>query len=172
MGFSPGPLYSAPMPLAPQEIRTYFITPVTASRRRLFQVESNALLLLDHLQKQRSKGRMDIHAFVVMPDHVHLLLTPADDVSLEKAMQFIKGGFSFRLKSRVDVWERSYDSRRIMDADGFMARVRYIHQNPVEEVLVREAGMFPYSSMGRDESVDPIPRHFAESNQSPGLKPL
>jgi putative transposase len=35
-----------------------------------------------------------------MPDHVHVLLTPAHDVSLEKALQFMKGGFSFRLKSR------------------------------------------------------------------------
>ncbi len=149
------------MPLAPQEIRTYFITTATASRRRLFQVESNALLLLDHLQEQRSKKRMEIHAFVVMPEHVHLLLTPSADVSLEKAMQYIKGGFSFRLKSKMDVWERSYDSRRILDADGFTGRVRYIHQNPVEEYLVSEAGMFPYSSMGRNEMVDPIPRHFA-----------
>ena len=150
------------MPLAPQEIRTYFITTVTAYRRRLFQVESNALVFLDHLQEQRSKKRIEIHAFVVMPDHVHLLLTPAADVSLEKAMQFIKGGFSFRLKSKMDVWERSYDSRRIVDAEGFRARVRYIHQNLVEESLVGEAAIFPYSSMGRGGIVDPMPRHFGE----------
>ena len=83
-------------------------------------------------------------------------------MSLEKAMQFIKGGFSFRLKSKMDVWERSYDSRRIVSAEGFQARVRYIQQNPVEELLVGEAGMFPYSSMGQDGSVDPMPRHFGE----------
>ena len=105
---------------------------------------------------------MEIHAFVVMPDHVHLLLTPSEDVSLEKAMQFIKGGFSFRLKSKMDVWERSYDSRRIVDAEGFRARVRYIHQNPVEESLVSEAEMFPYSSIRRSGTVDPMPRHFGE----------
>ena len=157
---APGRCSLASMPLAPQEIRTYFITTVTASRRRVFQVERNALLLINHLQEQRSKKRMEIHAFVVMPDHVHLLLTPAEDVSLEKAMQFIKGGFSFRLKSKMDVWERSYDSRRIMSAEGFQNRVRYIQQNPVEELLVGEAGMFPYSSMGQDGSVDPMPLHF------------
>jgi putative transposase len=43
------------MPLAPQEIRTYFITTVTANRRRLFQVEQNATLLIDVLQEQRRK---------------------------------------------------------------------------------------------------------------------
>ncbi len=149
------------MSLAPPEIRTYFITTVTASRRRLFQAECNALLLMDHLQEQRIKRRMEIHAFVVMPEHVHPLLTPAVDISLEKAMQFIKGGFSFRLKSKMDVWERSYDSRRIMDAERFQPRVQYIHQNPVEELLVTDAEMYPHSSVGRNEIVDPIPRHFA-----------
>jgi putative transposase len=75
------------MPLAPQELRTYFITTVTASRRRLFQVEQNASLFLDVLQDQRNKNRMELHAFVIMPDHAHLPLTPAPDVSPEKAMQ-------------------------------------------------------------------------------------
>src|SRR5271168_3856641 len=101
------------MPLAPQEIRTYFVTTVTASRRRLFQVEQNARLFLEILHDQRSKGRLQLHAFVIMPDHVHLLLTPAPDISLEKAIQFIKGGFSFRLKSNLATWQRSSDSRRI-----------------------------------------------------------
>jgi putative transposase len=39
-----------------------------------------------------------------MPDHLHLLITPAAEISLERAMQFIKGGFSFRLKSQDAVW--------------------------------------------------------------------
>jgi putative transposase len=87
------------MPQAPQELRTYFVTSVTASRRRLFQVEQNALLLIETLQEQRNKNRIKLHAFVVMPDHIHLVLTPAPEISLEKAMQYIKGAFSFRLKT-------------------------------------------------------------------------
>ena len=79
---------------APQHLRTYFITTTTANRRRLFQVETNALLMLDILQEQRAKDRFHLHAFVIMPDHLHALLTPAPDVSLEKAVQFIKGNFS------------------------------------------------------------------------------
>jgi putative transposase len=65
------------MPLAPQELRTYFITTVTADRRRLFQVEQNANLFIEVLQDQRTKSRLQLHAFVIMPDHAHLLLTPA-----------------------------------------------------------------------------------------------
>jgi putative transposase len=52
---------------------------------------------------------------VVMPDHFHALVTPADEISLEKAVQFIKGGFSFRLKSSLPVWHPSFTNHRIRD---------------------------------------------------------
>jgi putative transposase len=75
---------------------------VTANRRRLFQVETAAQLMLDVLHGYRIQHRFELHAFVIMPDHVHLLLTPAPDVSLEKALQYVKGGFSFRLTRAGD----------------------------------------------------------------------
>jgi putative transposase len=148
------------MTLAPQEIRTYFITAVTANRRRLFQVEQNAQLLIDILQEQRSKGRIALHAFVVMPDHMHLLLTPSSNLSLEKSMQYIKGVFSFRLKSRLDVWERSYDSRRINDEQDFHTHLRYIHHNPIRANLVLDPERFPFGSAGSQHLVDAIPPRF------------
>ena len=101
------------MPLpAPQELRTYFTTSVTANRRRLCQVETAANLLIETLTHYRNQNRYQLHAFVVMPDHLHAILTPAPDVSLEKAMQFIKGGFSFRLKGNFDVWSRSFNQTK------------------------------------------------------------
>ena len=62
------------MPLAPQELRTFFITAVTANRRRLFQSESNAKLLLNLFAEDRAKNRYALHAFIIMPDHIHLLI--------------------------------------------------------------------------------------------------
>lgn len=161
-GFSPGRCILVAMYWAPQEIRTYFVTTVTASRRRLFQVNQNADLLMDTLQNQRAKERLESHAFVVMPDHVHLILTPAPEVSLEKAMQYIKGGFSFRLKSKFDVWERSYDSRRLADPRGFAERLQYIHQNPVREKIAIRAEEYLFSSAGREHLIDPPPRHLSQ----------
>jgi putative transposase len=148
------------MKLAPQELRTYLLTAVTAQRRRLFQVTTTSELFLTTLQDYRAKGKFSLHAFVVMPDHVHLLLTPAPEVSLEKAAQFIKGGFSFRLKSKMDVWERSYDNRRITDEAHFEGCMRYIEENPVRARMVASACEFPYSSCGRSELVDPKPEWF------------
>jgi putative transposase len=148
------------MPRAPQELRTYFITTVTANRRRLFQVEQNANLFIEVLLDQRAKNRLQLHAFVVMPDHAHLLLTPAPEISLEKAMQYIKGNFSFRLKSKVDIWERSYDSRRITDANDYTTHLVYTHQNPIRTNLVSEPSLYLYSSANPTHESDPTPTHL------------
>ena len=101
------------MRLAPQETRSYFVTDLTAQRRRLFQVTANAALLQQTILDYRSQGRFLLHAFAIMPDHFHALITPAPEVSLEKAMQFNKGGFSFRLKSKLDMWMRSFNETQI-----------------------------------------------------------
>ena len=51
-------------------------------------------LFLKTLYDTGAKAEFHMHAFVLMPEHVHLLLTPADDVTLEHAIQLIKGGYS------------------------------------------------------------------------------
>jgi putative transposase len=149
------------MPRAPQELRTYFITSVTANRRRLFQVEQNATLFLDILQEQRTKNRIQLHAFVIMPDHIHLLLTRAPDVSLEKAMQYIKGNFSFRLKSKLDVWQPGYDSRRIIDTNDYTTHQTYIHQNPIRANVASEPSLYPHSSANPTQQSDSAPTHLS-----------
>ena len=116
---------------------------------------------MEVMASQREKGRMKIHAFVVMPDHVHLLLTPAPEVSLEKAMQYLKGGFSFRLKSQRDVWERSYNEERVGNANAFDEMKRYIEQNPVGAELSLTSEAYEFSSAGRGYLVDPRPAWFA-----------
>src|SRR5271168_4388574 len=70
--------YNLPMsiPLRSVGTGTYFVTSATFNRRRLFQVAANAELFLDTLQQYRRQGHYKLHAFVVMPDHIHLLLTP------------------------------------------------------------------------------------------------
>ena len=152
--------YPAGVRLAPQEVRTYFVSTVTANRRRLFQLESTANLMVDVLQDYRKQGRFALHAFVIMPDHVHLLLTPAPDASLEKALQLIKGGFSFRLKSKREVWERGFNEVQIRSLEKFEACKRYIEENPVRAGLAASANAYPFSSARWVEIVDCVPKHF------------
>jgi REP element-mobilizing transposase RayT len=73
---------------------TYFVTFITWQRRRLFVVEPYARLFLKTLYSYKRQGRFQLHAFVLMREHVHLLLTPANDLTLESAIQLIKGGYS------------------------------------------------------------------------------
>jgi len=148
------------MSLAPQELRTFFTTAVTANRRRLFQLQSNAELLLNLCNEDRAKSRYQLHAFVIMPDHIHLLITPAPDISIEKAMQFVKGGFSFRLKSKRDVWQSGFTKRRIEDARDYENHVNYIHENPVRAKLCARSEDFLYSSASSVIPVDLTPTHL------------
>jgi putative transposase len=123
---------------------TFFIT-ATYNRRRFFQVEANALLMIDTLQHYRREGNYKLHAFVVMPDHIHLLLTP-ETITLERAIGLIKGGFSRRLASKLPVWQRSFTDHRIRDAEEFAIRRNYIHENPIRAHLSANAEAYPYSS--------------------------
>jgi putative transposase len=137
------------------------VTAVTAQRRRLFQVTANAALFQETLFDYREQGRFLLHAFVVMPDHFRALITPAPDVSLEKAMQFIKGGFSFRLKSKMDVWMRSFNESQISTADKFAGCVRYVEENPVRARLATSADGYPFSSASQLR-LDPMPAHLRD----------
>ena len=123
-------------------------------------MHANAALMIATLRSYRDKGKFAVHAFVVMPDHVHVLLTPAPEVSLEKALQFMKGGFSFQLKSAFDVWERGHFDRRIVDRDAYEACVRYIHANPVEGRLVSKPNEYLFSSAHDEAGLDPMPVWF------------
>ena len=148
------------MRFAPQETRTYLVTAVTAQRRSLFQVTATAELLEQTILGYRSQGQFLLHAFVIMPDHFHALITPAPDVSLEKALQFIKGGFSFRLKSKLDVWIRSFNESQIMSEEKFVNCVRYIEENPVRRGPVGSPNEYRLSSASCGP-LDPMPPHFA-----------
>lgn len=122
----------------------------TWQRRRLFIVESYVRLLLRTLYRHRRDGRYRMHAFVLMPEHIHLLLTPARDLTLEHAIQLIKGSYSHALGAEIgrkrEIWQRGFTDHRIRDASDFEGHREYIHQNPVKRGLVEHAHQYRYSS--------------------------
>jgi putative transposase len=141
-------MYTATMPNPPSTTATYFVTSATFDRRRIFQVKETAALLIETLQHYRAQGHYKLHAFVVMPDHIHLLITP-NGGTIERAMQLIKGGFSKKIGSKFPVWQKGYDDRRMRDAEEFIARKRYIHENPVRAHMVADTADYPFSSAYR-----------------------
>jgi putative transposase len=143
--------------------QTYMVTSSTWGRRTLFSRDAWANLLVDALYHYRGAAYL-LHEFVVMPDHIHVLLTPT--TSLEKAVQFIKGGFSYRAKkelgSNMEVWQKGFSDHRIRDASDYRLHQVYIRQNPVRKRLCETAEDYPHSSAYGRFDLDLVPQ---------GLKP-
>lgn len=75
-------------------------------KQKLLQSHRMARLFLEVLQHYRLQNKYLLHEFVLMPDHFHLLITPTE--TLERALQLIKGGFSFRARKELgfvrEIW--------------------------------------------------------------------
>jgi putative transposase len=75
-----------------------------------------------------------------MPDHFHVLLTPAKDKTLERCVQMIKGGSAHAIRIErsmtFPVWQRGFSDHRIRDDVDWASHVRYIELNPVKARLV------------------------------------
>jgi len=85
--------HSNPAKIASSE-RTFFVTASTWDKRNLLQSSRAAELFIRTTYGYRAQGKYQLHEFAVMPDHFHVLLTVDVDMTIEKAVQFIKGGFS------------------------------------------------------------------------------
>lgn len=79
---------------------TYFVTTRAFESQALFQSERAAGLLVETMLGYREQEKYLLHEFVVMPNHLHLLLSPAVNVTLERAMQFIKGAIRAEWKKK------------------------------------------------------------------------
>jgi putative transposase len=149
---------------ATNNAQTYFVTSRTWEGRALFKAEPWARLFFRTLLSYRGKACL-LHEFVLMPDHFHLLITPS--TSLERTIQLIKGGFSFRVKkelgSNAEIWQRGFSDHRIRDAEDYDKHVDYIHLNPVKKHLCSRPEEYRYSSAYPGWKVDPLPQ---------GLKPV
>jgi putative transposase len=136
------------IPIRSSRPGTYFVTSATYNRRRLFQSPQNATLFLETLQHYRREGHYKLFAFVVMPDHVHLILTP-QQTALERIMQLIKGGFSHEIASKLPVWQRGFTDHRIRNREEFQTRLVYLHDNPVRARLAQRPEDYEFSSAYR-----------------------
>lgn len=97
-----------------------------------------------------------------MPDHLHLIFTPPE--TLEKAMQLIKGGLSYRFRKEFrkshEVWQKSFTDRRIRDFEEYAALRKYVWMNPVKAGLCRAPGEYLYLSASGKFQLDPVPQRL------------
>src|ERR1035437_8494323 len=96
-----------------------------------------------------------------MPNHLHLLLTPSGETSLETAMHLIKGGSSHeihrRRENKIQIWSSGFHEATIRDVEDFEARRNYIRMNPVEAGLAARPEDWAYGSASGKFALDVTP---------------
>lgn len=147
--------------------RTFFVTSSVAGKRNLLQSDRSAQLFMRVLYEYRAQRKFRLHEFVVMPDHFHLLITIDSCITVERAVQFVKGGFAFRAGKefgvRAPFWQKGFHDARVRNSLQYEQSREYIHENPVRRGLVDEPQLYPYSSASGRFVLDPRPE---------GLKPV
>ena len=119
-------------------------------RQAVFFHEQDYTLYLKALQNAAATNECLIHAYVLMTNHVHLLLTPGRQRSLPRMMQAMGRNYVQRLNVRYrrtgTLWEGRYKASLVQDSDYFLTCQRYIELNPVRAHMVAAPGDYPYSS--------------------------
>jgi putative transposase len=136
----------------------YFVTTDTWERHAVFINTMLANIVVEQIASCRDRGFYELHAFVLMPDHLHVLMTPKDDTTIEKAVQMIKGGSAHRIGAErsqaLPIWHRGFHDRWIRDAEQFFNAKSYIEMNPVKAKLVEAAEQYAWSSAGGNVTLD------------------
>lgn len=139
-----------------QRGQTYFVTFQTIQRRELFRSDRWALLFLEILKHYGDQ--IELHDFVVMLDHVHLLITA--HCTIEKAMQLVKGGYSFRAKRAFkwsgEIWQPGFSDHRIRDEEDYWTHVAYIAKNSAS----MPPGVKVYCGANAGLPLQPIPQRL------------
>ena len=105
-------------------------------------------LFLHCLEDMRFRFAIRMYGYVVMPEHVHILLSEPKHGSLADAIHYLKLAFSKRHRRRPSgaFWQKRYHDRNVRDADEFSVKLRYLHRNPVKRGLVVEPYQWKWSS--------------------------
>jgi putative transposase len=107
-------------------------------------------LLIEVFRTYMRSGKITVHDFVIMPNHVHILMTIPGETSIEKAMQLIKGSFSFRAGKELgfhgEIWQRGYSDEQVLDERSFQQHSEYIDNNPVKAGLASRPEEYPFGT--------------------------
>ncbi len=125
-----------------------FVTTATQDRRPIFEISRVAELFMETLLHYRKLGHYKLHAYVVMPDHVHLLLTP-QSITLGQAVNLVKSGFEHRIEIELPVWEEGFTAYAIANMHDLEVVRAYLHEVPVRANLASAAEFYPHSSAYR-----------------------
>ena len=145
---------------------SYFVTTRCSQGRAVFQVSELAEIVTDAIFHYRDTGAYLLHEFVIMPNHLHLLLTPGRTTSLEKAVQLVKGGSPYQIHEhcghKMEIWQQGFYDWTIRDFNDWQTKAEYIRMNPVRARLVAKPEDWLHSSVTAKLALDPTPAKYLQ----------
>ncbi|OFZ99805.1 MAG: hypothetical protein A2Z64_13790 [Betaproteobacteria bacterium RIFCSPLOWO2_02_67_12] len=140
-------------------------------RAPCFLRERDGLSYLDWLRAYAQRFECAVHAYVLMSNHVHLLVTPARAQSASQLMRALAGryaAYAAEARGRADaLWEEPFDASPVYAPRYLLACMRYIEENPVRAGLAGDPDGYRWSSFGanawgrEDPVVTPHALYFA-----------
>lgn len=120
--------------------------------QQILFAEDDYWFLWEKIATAAAKFQCQIHAYVLMPNHFHLLLTPLQEDGIGKLMQYVGRYyvqyFNGRYERTGTLWEGRYRATLIQPGDWLIPVSRYVEQNPVRAGLVDAPGSYGWSSYG------------------------
>lgn len=149
---------------------TYLVTAPTFHRKRLFQNQRFGEVLTEILMQCRQQYDFLLHDYVIMPDHVHLLLTADADADIAGIVRSFRLTFTDQLMREFgyhgEIWSNEVSQRSIETAEDFAAVARHIHSNPVRGGFCEHEREYGMSSRSSRWVLDPAPEALRPALQS------
>ncbi len=116
-------------------------------RRVLFAAPISGQVFEAGLERVRRSSELCVYGYVVMPEHVHLLLSEPRQGTLADAIKSLKQGVSRRLIGEAEhFWQKRYYDFNVRSEAQFVEKLRYVHRNPVKRGLCAAAEDWEWSS--------------------------
>ena len=126
----------------------YFLTVCCHARARWFDDPNAVAMVRAHLLRTATAHRMSIHAYCLMPDHLHVLCEGLDDTA--DLLEFVhafkqRSAHEYVRQAGKRLWQRSFFDRHLRSDEDLLHVARYIYENPVRAGLVQRPHDYPHS---------------------------
>ena len=136
--------------------QSHFVTFCCYHRRPSFTTNTSKRTFENALERIRGSFDLCVYGYVVMPEHVHLLLTEPPAQPLSKAIASIKREVS-RLSPQTPFWLPRYYDFNVFTQNKRIEKLKYIHRNPVARALAGKPEDYPWSSFRAYALLEPGP---------------
>jgi putative transposase len=127
--------------------QTHFVTWTCYHRRPLLDSAVVRRSFEIALERVRRNHQFCVYGYVVMPEHVHLLVSEPERFNLAQAVKALKQGVSRRLIAHNEAfWQERYYDHNVRGYDSFVNKLRYVHRNPVKRGLCANPEDWEWSS--------------------------